>query len=84
MQKKLINIRWSICIVLLLFLLKLQGQQDPQYTQYMYNMNVVNPAYTTNDVGMLNFGTLYRTQWENAVGAPKTLTFLHIHRYQKK
>ena len=21
------------------------GQQDPQYTQYMYNMNIINPAY---------------------------------------
>ncbi|CAM3523112.1 type IX secretion system membrane protein PorP/SprF [Zobellia roscoffensis] len=51
------------------------GQQDPQYTQYMYNMSVVNPAYTTNEVGMLNFGGLYRSQWKNAVGSPKTLTF---------
>ena len=32
------------------------AQQDPQYTQYMYNMSVVNPAYTTNDLGRLNFG----------------------------
>ncbi|SKB24664.1 Protein of unknown function [Maribacter arcticus] len=59
---KLLKTRWGICIVLLLFLFKLQAQQDPQYTQYMYNMNVVNPAYTTNELGMLNFGTLYRTQ----------------------
>ncbi|WP_417368348.1 type IX secretion system membrane protein PorP/SprF, partial [Flavobacterium beibuense] len=21
------------------------AQQDPHYTQYMYNMNVINPAY---------------------------------------
>ena len=21
------------------------GQQDPQYTQYMYNMNILNPGY---------------------------------------
>lgn len=54
------------------------GQQDPQYTQYMYNMSVVNPAYTTNEPGILNFGSLYRSQWQNAVGAPKTLTlFMH-------
>lgn len=51
------------------------AQQDPQYTQYMYNMSVVNPAYTTNDLGRLNFGGLYRSQWKNAVGAPETLTF---------
>lgn len=62
----------------LLFLLCTVGaksQQDPQYTQYMYNMSVINPAYTTNEMGLINFGTLYRSQWQGAVGAPKTLTF---------
>ena len=75
MQMTLIKNLRNVCIIMLLFLYKIHAQQDPQYTQYMYNMNVVNPAYTTNEPGMLNFGTLYRTQWENAVGAPKTLTF---------
>ena len=23
------------------------GQQDPEYTQYMYNMSVINPAYSS-------------------------------------
>ncbi|TPV35505.1 type IX secretion system membrane protein PorP/SprF [Paucihalobacter ruber] len=54
------------------------GQQDPQYTQYMYNMSVINPAYATDDNEMLNFGLLYRTQWVGAVGAPSTATlFAH-------
>ena len=53
----------------------MRAQQDPQYTQYMYNMSVINPAYTTNDPGMLNFGALYRSQWQNTVGAPETFTF---------
>jgi len=52
-----------------------QAQQDPQYTQYMYNMSVINPAYTTNNLSVINFGTLYRSQWASAVGGPKTLTF---------
>ncbi|MDB4292376.1 type IX secretion system membrane protein PorP/SprF [Maribacter sp.] len=51
------------------------AQQDPQYTQYMYNMSVVNPAYTKGERGLLNLGTLYRSQWQNTVGAPNTLTF---------
>jgi len=56
------------------------AQQDPQYTQYMYNMSVVNPAYTTNEPGLLNFGLLYRSQWQNAIGAPKTFSFFaHGH-----
>ncbi|WP_026704495.1 PorP/SprF family type IX secretion system membrane protein [Flavobacterium soli] len=57
------------------FLTTAFAQQDPQYTQYMYNMSVVNPAYATGTESILNLGTLYRTQWVGAVGAPKTLTF---------
>ncbi len=49
------------------------GQQDPQYTQYMYNMNVVNPAYAGSHES-LNIGTLYRTQWVGLDGSPETYT----------
>ncbi len=50
------------------------AQQDPQYTQYMYNMNVVNPAYAGSR-GTLSLGLLGRTQWTDIDGAPKTFTF---------
>lgn len=50
------------------------GQQDPQYTQYMYNMNVVNPAYAGSHE-TLNIGLLYRTQWVGLDGSPETYTF---------
>ena len=62
--------------IILVFLLSLQisAQQDPQYTQYMYNMNVINPAYAGSREN-LSFGLLYRTQWEGLDGAPKTGTF---------
>ncbi|MDZ7613060.1 MAG: type IX secretion system membrane protein PorP/SprF [Flavobacteriaceae bacterium] len=50
------------------------GQQDPQYTQYMYNMNVLNPAYA-GSTGTLNLGLLARKQWTDIDGAPKTATF---------
>src|SRR5690606_23020302 len=71
-------------LLALLIPLAARGQQDPQYTQYMYNMSVINPAYTTNEPGMLNFGSLYRSQWKNVVGAPKTLTFFaHMPLNQK-
>jgi len=48
------------------------SQQDAQYTQYMYNMSVVNPAYTTGNIGVVNLGALHRTQWVGANGAPKS------------
>jgi type IX secretion system PorP/SprF family membrane protein len=60
------------------------AQQDPQYTHYMYNMNVVNPAYATSTDAILNLGSLYRTQWVGADGAPKTLNFFgHLPLNQK-
>ncbi|MGG5506844.1 MULTISPECIES: PorP/SprF family type IX secretion system membrane protein [unclassified Myroides] len=49
------------------------GQQDPQYTQYMYNHSNINPAYAGSREGVHIFG-LYRTQWVGLEGAPKTAT----------
>ncbi len=53
------------------------SQQDPQYTQYMYNMNVVNPAYAGSR-GTLSIGILGRAQWVGIDGAPNTAT-MSIH-----
>ncbi|MCB0456344.1 MAG: type IX secretion system membrane protein PorP/SprF [Flavobacteriaceae bacterium] len=50
------------------------AQQDPQYTQYMYNMNVVNPAYAGSKE-TLSLTALYRKQWTGLDGAPETITF---------
>ena len=61
-------------IAVLLLALQVQGQQDPQYTQYMYNMNIINPAYAGSREG-LSFGLLYRNQWSKIDGAPETGTF---------
>ena len=61
-------------IIVFLLALQLSAQQDPQYTQYMYNMNVINPAYAGSREN-LSFGLLYRTQWNGLEGAPKTGTF---------
>lgn len=59
---------------LVLFFNDANAQQDPQYTQYMYNMNVVNPAYAGSR-GTLSLGLLGRSQWNSVDGAPKSLTF---------
>lgn len=47
------------------------GQQEPQYTQYMYNPTVINPAYAGSK-GYTSIYGLYRTQWVGLEGAPKT------------
>ncbi|MGB5364599.1 MAG: type IX secretion system membrane protein PorP/SprF, partial [Aureibaculum sp.] len=49
----------TLVILLLtsLYAIEVQGQQDPGYTQYMYNMNIVNPAYAGSR-GTLSIGVL--------------------------
>ncbi|MDX1829046.1 MAG: type IX secretion system membrane protein PorP/SprF [Lutibacter sp.] len=59
--------------VLLFSVVTIYGQQDAQYTQYMYNMNILNPAYAGSQ-GTLSIGLLGRTQWVGIDGAPKTFT----------
>lgn len=49
------------------------AQQDPHYTQYMYNMNVINPAYAGSKEN-LSFGLLYRKQWVEIEDAPTTFS----------
>lgn len=65
--------RVVILIFAMTYTLSSYGQQDPQYTQYMYNMNILNPAYAGSE-GSLNIGILGRTQWTGIKGAPRTLT----------
>ena len=50
------------------------AQQDPHYTQYMYNMSVMNPAYAGSKEN-LSMGLLYRKQWVEIEDAPTTGTF---------
>jgi type IX secretion system PorP/SprF family membrane protein len=66
-----------IYITALLGFLSLTGahaQQDPHYTQYMYNMSVINPAYAGSKES-ISGGLLYRKQWVEIEDAPTTGTF---------
>lgn len=49
------------------------AQQDPHYTQYMYNMNVMNPAYAGSKEN-LSIGLLFRKQWVEIEDSPTTFT----------
>lgn len=61
-------------VIAFLGLLEGYAQQDPHYTQYMYNMNVINPAYAGSKEN-LSFGLLYRKQWVDIEDSPSTGTF---------
>ena len=49
------------------------AQQAPQYTQYIFNELVINPAYAGSK-GILNINATYRSQWTGLEGAPTTQT----------
>ena len=50
------------------------AQTEPMYSQYMYNMLGVNPAYAGNREALsMNF--FQRNQWNGIKGAPKTTSF---------
>ena len=57
------------------------AQQDPLFTQYMFNKLLVNPAYAGSRE-MFNIDLLNRTQWVNIKGAPETFT-LSAHTAMK-
>ena len=69
-MKKLFLVTLSV----IAFTVELHAQQDPHYTQYMYNMSVMNPAYAGSKEN-LSLGLLYRKQWVEIEDAPTTATF---------
>ncbi len=69
-MKKITNL---LVVFTLLLAGVVYGQQDPHYTQYMYNQNVLNPAYAGSRSD-LSIGLLGRTQWVGIDGAPDSQT----------
>ena len=69
MQNK--NIIFSI--IILFFTSLLVAQQDAQFTNYMYNTQMVQPAYVGSR-GFTSITALARTQWVDLEGAPETTT----------
>lgn len=65
---------YFIAFLTLGFLCEVSAQQDPHYTQYMYNMSVMNPAYAGSKEN-ISGGLLYRKQWIEIDDAPTTGTF---------
>ncbi len=65
--------RWA-GLLMLVFISGVYGQREPQYTQYMYNIGSFNPAYV-GTVENLDLTGLYRSQWIDIPGAPRTFRF---------
>ncbi len=63
-----------VVVLIALNSFEVRAQQEPLYTQYMFNTVSVNPAYagTRNAMNML---LLSRVQWAGLEGAPRTYNF---------
>jgi type IX secretion system PorP/SprF family membrane protein len=77
------NKLYLVAILMLGFISDGLAQQDPHYTQYMYNMSVINPAYAGSKEN-LSMGLLYRKQWVGIEDAPTTGTFFGHSKVGKK
>ena len=62
-----------ILSLLLLTASTIFAQQDPMFSQYMFNKLAVNPGYAGSRE-ILTADLLYRNQWVNIEGAPKTIS----------
>lgn len=75
MEMKRFEYKYIIGLLVLLAVAKgSYGQQDPLYSQYMFNVQAYNPAYagTWQSIGFMALG---RYQWVGFDGGPETQTF---------
>ena len=70
----MIKITTSIqTVILLIFsVVSMHAQQEPNYTQYMYNTMTVNPAYV-GSTDNFNITADYKAQFTGVEGAPETV-----------
>ena len=71
-SRSLVRNAFFILGFLLAIVSKSYSQQEPQYTQYMYNIGSFNPAYV-GTVENMDITGLYRAQWIDIEGAPRTI-----------
>lgn len=74
MKTKLRIIKGLFILLMIVSGLASKAQQDPMYTQYMFNTQTINPAYA-GTWESLSFMVLGRQQWAGLEGAPQTYTF---------
>ena len=71
-----------ICLLLFCSTL-LSAQQRPIQSLYMFDPLLINPAYAGNQV-QLSATAIYRNQWVNLDGAPKTFTATAHSGFKKR
>lgn len=67
-------IKLALCLTTFVVALQCRAQQQPMYTQYMFNGLAINPAYAGSQE-VLVANALYRKQWVGINDAPETQSF---------
>lgn len=80
-RKEVFRCVLALCLVVSFHTTSVLGQQAPMYSQYMFNMLNINPAYAGNRA-VNNVNVLYRNQWVGFDGSPKTLSLSWDKRHQ--
>lgn len=69
-------------LLILAFSYNTYAQQEPMYSQYMFNMLQINPAYAGNRAND-NITSLYRKQWVGIPNSPSTATLSWDRRHEE-
>jgi type IX secretion system PorP/SprF family membrane protein len=68
---------FCIAFLVLFTLGKIAAQQDPMFSQYMFNTLIINPAYA-GSADKISAVAVHRSQWVKFEGAPVTQT-ISVH-----
>jgi type IX secretion system PorP/SprF family membrane protein len=69
--KNMKNFKYICILIAICTVQKTIAQQDPNFTLYNFNMNIINPAFAgSTDAKQISLG--YRSQWVGVSDAPNT------------
>jgi type IX secretion system PorP/SprF family membrane protein len=71
---KKLYVGYIVWVHLIFMVYEGHAQQTPVFSQYFFNELVINPAYAGAHV-QLSLTSMYRNQWVNFPGAPRTFSF---------
>lgn len=71
------NMRYLICMFCFVGVLKMRAQQEPNFTMYNFNLNIINPAYVSVKKHA-EASLSYRSQWTGVPYAPNTSVLSYV------
>lgn len=83
MSRRIVILKTITCFCLYLIMSVSMAQQNVQFTQYMFNGLVINPAYAGADEA-LSLTFIHRSQWTGMDNAPSTQTLAAHTLIRKK